>query len=72
MSRPKKKRSKRYQGAGAKQASPQVIRVAAVKRSKTSQWWHENKRSVVTTATVVFVIAVIALLLIGLVQLFIR
>lgn len=44
MGKQKKKRNKAYQGADAKNAAPQVLRVAAVDRSKPRQWWHEKKR----------------------------
>lgn len=69
MSKPKKKRTKRYQGADAKNARPQVIRVDAVKRSKRGQWWHENKRRIYITAGIVAVIFVLIMIVIELFRL---
>jgi hypothetical protein len=63
MSKPKKKRSKRYQGSDAKHVRPQAIRIDAVKRSKHGQWWHENRRRLSISAGVVTVVSVLALLL---------
>lgn len=62
MSKQKKKRTKRYQGADAKTARPNIIRVEAVKRSKTGQWWHDNRRRVyiaLAMAAVVFVLSLV-------------
>lgn len=44
MGKQKKKRNKAYKGADAKDASPTVVRVAAVDRNKPAQWWYEKKR----------------------------
>ncbi len=70
MSKQKKKRNKRYTGKDAKDFSPQTIRVTAVKRSKTGQWWHEKKRSVIAISATIAVIAIILLLIFELVRLF--
>lgn len=61
MSKPKKKRSKRYQGSDARQHRPKVIRVEAVKRSKQAQWWHDNRRRVSIGAAITAVAAILAL-----------
>lgn len=44
MAKQKKKRTKRYQGIEAKQQQPATIRITAVKRSRTKQWWLDNKK----------------------------
>lgn len=59
MAKTKKKRNKSYRGADAKFATPQVIKVEAVDRSKPTQWWHEKKRiakPIILTTLVVFVV----------------
>lgn len=63
MSKQKKKRTKRYKGASTKQAPAQVIRVAAVKRSKPGQWWHEKKKSVLRVMMIAGVILIVILLI---------
>lgn len=48
MAKPKKKRTKRYQGEDARthvQNSPVVHRYEAVERNRLSQWWYERKRT---------------------------
>lgn len=62
MSKPKKKRTKRYQGSDAKQHRPKVIRVEAVKRSKPAQWWHDNRRRLSIGAAIAAVVAILALI----------
>ena len=62
MSKVKKKRTKRYQGSDAKHVRPQVIRVDAVKRSKTGQWWHENRRRITIGLVIVAVVSVLSLI----------
>ncbi len=69
MSKQKKKRNKQYKGAGAKQTSPQVIRVAAVKRSKPGQWWHEKKRLVIRSVITAGAVVIVALLILELIRL---
>lgn len=44
MAKQKKKRNKRYTGAGAAMARPSITRIEAVHRSKPQQWWFDNKR----------------------------
>ena len=44
--KPKKKRTKKYQGADATTHKPSVTRVSAVNRNKVGQWWFDNKRLV--------------------------
>ncbi|MGK2896636.1 MAG: hypothetical protein ACSLEY_03490 [Candidatus Saccharimonadales bacterium] len=69
MSKQKKKRNKVYTGVGAKVTQSTVVRVEAVKRNKTSQWWHDRKKFVRPVATIVGVIALVIILLSGLLQL---
>ena len=59
MAKQKKKRNKKYTGASAKLDQPNVVRVKAVKRSKTGQWYHERKRGLKIIFWVVVVILVI-------------
>lgn len=70
MAKQKKKRNKAYTGAGAKVTQPTVVRVEAVKRSKTGQWWFEHKKFARPVATVAGVVALIIILLSGLISLF--
>ncbi|MGO3702043.1 MAG: hypothetical protein ACTJG2_02535 [Candidatus Saccharimonadales bacterium] len=72
MSKTKKKRNKRYQGAGAKQTSPQVIRVAAVKRSKTGQWWHEKKSAILRVGGIAGGAILFIVIIVELIRLFIN
>lgn len=44
MAKQKKKRNKRYTGAGAAITRPSITRIEAVHRSKPHQWWVDNKR----------------------------
>lgn len=71
MAKQKKKRNKSYTGAGAKVTQPSVVRVEAVKRSKTGQWWHERKKFVRPVTTVVGVAILVIVILSGLLQLII-
>lgn len=59
MGKTKKKRNKVYRGADAKQATPQIVKVEAIDRSKPRQWWHEKKRiakPVIITVTIALVV----------------
>lgn len=71
MSKQKKKRNKAYSGAGAKVTQPTVVRVSAVQRSKSGQWWFEHKKFARPVATVAGVIILVVVLVSGLVQLFV-
>lgn len=60
MAKQRKKRNKKYAGSGARVEQPQVVRVEAVKRSKTGQWWFEKKKfakPVLIAAGVIFVLS---------------
>lgn len=62
MSKQKKKRNKRYQGAEAAKVRPTVTRVKAVNRNRLSQWWFERKRiakPILITAAVVIALAIL-------------
>lgn len=69
MSKPKKKRTKRYQGSDAKHVRLQVIRVDAVKRSKTGQWWHDNRRKLLIGAAIAVVVFILGVVLFELLRL---
>lgn len=62
MSKQKKKRNKRYQGADAATTRPTITRVQAVNRNRVSQWWFERKkiaRPILITGGIVAAIAFI-------------
>ena len=44
MSKTKKKRNKKYQGADAAVTKPTITRVSAVNRSRLGQWWFDHKK----------------------------
>jgi hypothetical protein len=69
MSKQKKKRNKSYTGSGATQARPAVTRIAAVNRSKASQWWYDHKRTVRMIAIPVAILFALIVMIIGLVGL---
>lgn len=71
MAKVKKKRTKRYQGADAKQVQPMTIRVQAVKRSKHGQWWHDNKKRIKTALLVALVVFILGWMITELVRLFV-
>lgn len=58
----KKKRNKQYKGSVAMQR-PTVVKVSAVKRNRTHQWWVDNQRIarpiMITSAIVVGIIIVV-------------
>lgn len=59
MVKQKKKRTKKYTGAGATTPTPPAIRIQAVQRSKAGQWWFEKKkfaRPLLIAAAVIFVL----------------
>ena len=62
MSKSKKKRTKKYQGADAAMSRPTITRVTAANRNPVSQWWFERKKiakPVLITGGVVAVIALV-------------
>lgn len=71
MAKQKKKRTKKYQGAGAKSNQPSAIRVTAVKRSKLGRWWQDNKGKLKIASIAAAVTVVVVWLLVNLVQMFI-
>lgn len=71
MVKHKKKRKKVYAGSGASVNRPAVTRVTAVNRSKSGQWWFENKRMVRIVSLISGVLFIIILMIIGLASLFV-
>lgn len=63
MAKQKKKRNKTYSGVDAAMTRPVITRISAVNRSKTGQWWFENKKRLkpilIATAVVLFIIVLI-------------
>lgn len=70
MSKPKKKRNKKYTGADAATDRPSITRVQAVSRSKTGQWVHERKRVLKLAGTVGLIIFAIIMVISGVISLF--
>lgn len=71
MSKKQKKRTKRYQGDDAKQATqsgPVIHRYEAVQRTKAGEWWHTRKRSIKVTGLIVGAVAIIAWLVTELIR----
>lgn len=60
MSKSKKKRTKRYQGADAAVQGPVLHRYEAVERSRWGQWWFDHK----ARARIVGILAAIALVIV--------
>jgi len=63
----KKKRNKKYQGADAKVAAPQVVRVSAVERSRLKEWWLTYGRLAKFAGAAVGILLAVILLIIGLI-----
>lgn len=63
----KKKRNKKYQGAGAKVSSPQVVRVSAEERSRFREWWLTYGRLAKFISGAVGIVLVLVLLIVGIV-----
>ena len=62
MSKNKKKRNKKYSGAGAAITQPVITRIEAVNRNKLSQWWFDHKKMakpILIAAAIVFAIVII-------------
>ena len=68
--KPKKKRNKQYQGAGAAQARPEITRVTAIRRNKVQLWWLEKKRVVKPVSIAVGVVVALGVIIYELFQLF--
>ena len=66
MSKPKKKRDKKYTGRDAKPTVElvKVHRVNAVVRSNWRQWIYERRKLLRTTAIVVAVVAIVVFLIV--------
>lgn len=64
----KKKRNKVYTGKDASVSRPIVTRISAANRSKSRQWWHENKRIAKPVSIAVAVAIVVLWLLIELIR----
>jgi hypothetical protein len=60
MTKQKKKRNKKYTGAGASTTQPTVTRLVAVNRHPIHQWWTEKKRLakpiIIATAVIILVV----------------
>lgn len=70
MSKTKKKRTKRYQGADAAVQGPVVHRYEAVERSRLGQWWYDHKARARIAGIIVAVVLVITLIVSGVLSLF--
>jgi len=64
----KKKRNKAYTGKDASVSRPVVTRISAENRSKSRQWWYENKRIAKPVSIAVVVAVVVLWLLIELIR----
>lgn len=71
MAKQKKKRNKVYTGQGAAVTRPTVTRVNAVKRSKLTQWWIDNKRIAKPVGITAAIAIIVVWLLIELVRIII-
>lgn len=72
MAKQKKKRNKRYQGSDAKAATPTIVRVSAEERSRFKEWWLTYRQLVKIGGAVVGILIVLALVIIGLIGMFVR
>lgn len=63
----KKKRNKQYKGATSNVA-PTIVKVSAVKRHPLHQWWLDHKRLAKPVFIVTTIVAVIALVVVGIVS----
>jgi hypothetical protein len=63
MGKNKKKRNKQYTGVDAANSQPNVIKISAVNRSKPSQWWFDNKKTM-KPALIIGAVALFALVII--------
>lgn len=70
MTKPKKKRNKKYTGADAATDRPSITRVQAVSRSKTGQWVHDRKKVLKLAGKAVLVVLAIIFIISGIVSLF--
>ena len=70
MAKQKKKRTKKYSGADAKQVAPQVMRVSAEDRSPAKEWWIEHKQIVKIGGIGAAIVSGISVTVIGIISLF--
>lgn len=70
MAKQKKKRNKKYTGIDAKAGAPTVVRVQAEERSALKEWWLTYRRVVKIGGIAGGIVALIALLGIGIVGIF--
>ena len=70
MAKQKKKRNKKYAGAGAASARPSITHVSAVHRSPVRQWLHDHTRSLRISGMVAGAALVIILIISGIMSLF--
>lgn len=69
MAKNKKKRNKTYTGIDAAVTKPVITKISAANRSKTGQWWFDNKRIAKPILIVSSVIIFIILMVIEIIQL---
>lgn len=67
MVKQKKKRNKVYQGADAKNARPQVVRISAENRSASRQWLYEHRKARKPVLVAIAIVVVLVILIIGIV-----
>lgn len=72
MAKQKKKRNKAYTGAGATSARPTVTHISAVNRGKLGQWWFDNKRIAKPVLIAGGVIAGLAIVIVGFIDLLVK
>lgn len=72
MAKQKKKRNKPYTGTGAASTRPTVTHISAVNRGKAGQWWFDNKRIAKPALIAAGVIAGLAVLIVGVIDLVVR
>lgn len=72
MAKQKKKRNKAYTGTDAAVTRPTITRVSAVNRSKVGQWLYEHRQLRRPAIIALVVAAVIAFIIVAIVQLFVH
>jgi hypothetical protein len=68
MGKNKKKRNKAYTGPGAAITKPVITKVAAVDRSKLSQWIFEHKSILKTVITVVLIAGAVTFIVLEIIR----
>lgn len=65
MGKQKKKRTKSYHGADAKNARPDIVRITAANRSGSQQWLFEHRKLLRPVLIAAGIVIVVIVLLIG-------